>query len=104
MTSDHGISTIVVARRPRIEGSTEDSNPVSGTITPDMRDPIVVDSHEPRVTTRIGTAIHPEDGDALSRNADVATYLYMREGRGNHQRLVAPCIGAPSCEEGSCSR
>lgn len=53
--------------------------------------PVEVDGYELRVTTSIGFAIYPEngeDGDALIKNADIAMYVAKEQGRNRYQRFV----------------
>ncbi|MEA2462841.1 MAG: hypothetical protein QOJ98_588, partial [Acidobacteriota bacterium] len=53
-----------------------------------IRQPIVIDEHELYVTTSIGIAIFPDDGDdaeAVLKNADRAMYRAKEVGRDNYQ-------------------
>jgi diguanylate cyclase (GGDEF)-like protein/PAS domain S-box-containing protein len=53
-----------------------------------VRHPVRIDEHELYVTTSIGIAIYPEDGDdaeALLKNADRAMYRAKEAGRDNYQ-------------------
>jgi diguanylate cyclase (GGDEF)-like protein/PAS domain S-box-containing protein len=57
-----------------------------------MRKPFLLDGPELSVTTSIGIAIYPddgEDGDTLIRNTDFAMYVAKEKGRDNCQRYVA---------------
>ena len=58
--------------------------------------PIVVEGHELFVTTSIGVALHPADGDdaeTLLKNADSAMYRAKELGRNNYQ-LCTPAMNA----------
>jgi predicted signal transduction protein with EAL and GGDEF domain len=53
-----------------------------------VRHPVVVDEHELYVTTSVGIAIFPDDGEdaeALLKNADRAMYRAKELGRDNYQ-------------------
>jgi len=53
-----------------------------------IRQPIVIDEHELYVTTSIGIAIFPDDGDdaeSVLKNADRAMYRAKEVGRDNYQ-------------------
>jgi diguanylate cyclase (GGDEF)-like protein len=52
----------------------------------------VLDGHELRVTTSVGIALYPEDGEdagSLMRHADRAMYEAKRAGKGTYQRYAA---------------
>jgi diguanylate cyclase (GGDEF)-like protein/PAS domain S-box-containing protein len=54
-----------------------------------FRKPFVFDGHEIHITTSIGIAIYPDDGqdaDTLIKNADIAMYRAKTQGRDNYQR------------------
>jgi diguanylate cyclase (GGDEF)-like protein/PAS domain S-box-containing protein len=53
-----------------------------------FRKPFVIDDHELMITTSIGIAIFPDDGDnadVLLKNADIAMYRAKERGRNNFQ-------------------
>jgi diguanylate cyclase (GGDEF)-like protein/PAS domain S-box-containing protein len=57
-----------------------------------VRRPFVFDSHELNITTSIGIALYPEDGedaDALMKRADIAMYRAKGQGRDNCQRYTS---------------
>ena len=59
-------------------------------------EPLVLDGHEHFVTTSIGIAIYPTDGDdadALIKHADVAMYRAKERGRNTHQ-FFTPALAA----------
>jgi diguanylate cyclase (GGDEF)-like protein len=71
---------------PKIAG-VEDSIKVGRKILEAFRKPFVVNSYKIRITTSIGFAVYPEDGedsDALLRNADIAMYWAKEQGRDNY--------------------
>jgi len=58
--------------------------------------PLTIDGHEQFVTTSIGIAVYPDDGDdvdELVKNADVAMYRAKERGRNTHQ-FFNPALGA----------
>ena len=58
--------------------------------------PLVMDGYEQFVTTSIGIAVFPSDGDdadALIKHADVAMYRAKERGRNTHQ-FFTPALGA----------
>ena len=70
----------------------EDVAKVAEAILERLREPVVVKTHELQVTTSLGIAVYPEDGedgDTLIRNADIAMYRAKDKGRDNYQRYVA---------------
>jgi len=70
----------------------EDVGQVADAILQQLRKPIVLKRHELHVTTSVGIAIYPEegeDGDTLIRNADIAMYRAKDRGRDNYQRYIA---------------
>jgi diguanylate cyclase (GGDEF)-like protein/PAS domain S-box-containing protein len=59
-------------------------------------EPLVIDGYEQFVTTSIGIAIFPDDGDdadALIKHADVAMYRAKERGRNTHQ-FFTPALAA----------
>jgi diguanylate cyclase (GGDEF)-like protein/PAS domain S-box-containing protein len=57
-----------------------------------VRHPVIVDEHELYVTTSVGIAIFPDDGqdaEALLKNADRAMYRAKELGRDNYQYATA---------------
>lgn len=66
----------------------EDAAIVATKILEAFREPFVFDEHELRITTSIGIAIYPNDGDdagALMKKADIAMYRAKDQGRDNYQ-------------------
>jgi diguanylate cyclase (GGDEF)-like protein/PAS domain S-box-containing protein len=58
--------------------------------------PLLIDGYEQFVTTSIGIAVYPSDGDdadALIKHADVAMYRAKERGRNTHQ-FFTPALGA----------
>jgi diguanylate cyclase (GGDEF)-like protein/PAS domain S-box-containing protein len=57
-----------------------------------FREPFVFDDHKLSITTSIGIALYPDDGeqvDILLINADIAMYQAKEKGRNNYQRYNA---------------
>jgi diguanylate cyclase (GGDEF)-like protein/PAS domain S-box-containing protein len=55
-------------------------------------EPFVFDDHKLSITTSIGIALYPDDGeqvDILLINADIAMYQAKEKGRNNYQRYTA---------------
>lgn len=70
----------------------EDVGKVADAILEAVRGPFVLKRHKLHVTTSLGIAIYPddgEDGDTLIKNADIAMYLAKEKGRDNYQRYIA---------------
>jgi diguanylate cyclase (GGDEF)-like protein/PAS domain S-box-containing protein len=56
-----------------------------------FRKPFVMNDHELHITTSVGIAIYPEDGeeiDTLLGNADIAMYHAKQKGRNTYQRYT----------------
>jgi diguanylate cyclase (GGDEF)-like protein/PAS domain S-box-containing protein len=56
-----------------------------------FREPFVLDDHQIHITTSIGIAIFPDDGDnadALMKSADIAMYRAKNKGRDGFQRYT----------------
>jgi diguanylate cyclase (GGDEF)-like protein len=54
-------------------------------------EPVDVDGHELHVTTSIGFALYPEngeDGDSLIKNADIALYVAKDRGRNRYEGFL----------------
>ncbi|MGA9349291.1 MAG: diguanylate cyclase [Anaerolineae bacterium] len=66
----------------------EDTARVAQKVLESFRGPFVFDGHEVHITTSIGIAIYPNDGedaDTLMRDADMAMYRAKAQGRNNYQ-------------------
>ncbi len=66
----------------------EDVAMVAEKIVEGFRTLFVLDGHELLVTTSIGIALYPDDGeegDALMKSADIAMYRAKQQGRNNYQ-------------------
>ena len=66
----------------------EDAGQVAGKILDSVAEPYIVGNRELRVTTSIGIAMYPLDGDtsqALLRDADIAMYSAKAAGSNNYQ-------------------
>jgi diguanylate cyclase (GGDEF)-like protein len=64
-----------------------------------IREPFSFGEHTLRITTSIGIAVYPddgEDGDRLAKRADVAMYRAKDKGRDNYQRYSDKDIDATS--------
>ncbi len=58
--------------------------------------PLLIDGYEQYLTTSVGIAVHPADGDdadTLIKHADVAMYRAKERGRNTHQ-FFTPALGA----------
>ena len=57
-----------------------------------FQEPFAFDGHKLSITTSIGIALYPDDGeqvDILLINADIAMYQAKEKGRNNYQRYTA---------------
>ncbi|MFZ5968012.1 MAG: EAL domain-containing protein [Bacillota bacterium] len=66
----------------------EDVGKIANKIMDAIKQPIRIDKHEFYISTSIGIALYPNDGDdpvTLLKNADVAMYLAKEKGRNNFQ-------------------
>jgi diguanylate cyclase (GGDEF)-like protein/PAS domain S-box-containing protein len=71
--------------------SSESSAEIAGKIVRAFRKPFSCDGHTLKVTTSIGIANFPEDGEdaeTVLKNADIALYRVKETGRNNLQRYV----------------
>jgi diguanylate cyclase (GGDEF)-like protein/PAS domain S-box-containing protein len=67
--------------------SVEDTIKVAQKILGAFRKPFVLNDHKIRITTSVGIAVYPEDGedsDTLLRNADIAMYWVKEQERDNY--------------------
>jgi diguanylate cyclase (GGDEF)-like protein/PAS domain S-box-containing protein len=74
----------------------DDVGKVAERVLQAIRKPFVLDGAALSITTSVGIAIYPadgEDGDILIRNTDFAMYLAKQKGRDNRQRYVASARG-----------
>ena len=75
---------------PEISGR-EDAARVARKALEAFRKPFVFDDHKLNITTSIGIALYPgdgEDGDTLIKNADIAMYRAKDQGRDNYQHYT----------------
>jgi len=80
----------------QVEGAAE----VAQKILEAIRKPYVFDGHELHVTTSIGIAFYPNDGedaDTLMKNADIAMYRAKGQGRDDYQ-CHTPAMNARALE------
>ena len=66
----------------------ENATRVAAKILEAFREPLMCDGYEIAITTSIGVAVYPDDGedvDALMKNADIAMYRAKEQGRDNYQ-------------------
>ncbi|MCJ7547628.1 MAG: PAS domain S-box protein [Deltaproteobacteria bacterium] len=74
-------------------GGIEDANTIAQKILEAFRRPFILDDHEIMITTSVGVAIFPDDGDnadILVKYADGAMYRAKDKGRDNFQRYTPP--------------
>ena len=84
---------------PRLEDR-EAVTPVAQKLIEALRRPIEIDEHELNISTSIGIALYPEDGQDVStllKHADVAMYTAKAEGR-NAYCYFAPEMDAQAVE------
>jgi diguanylate cyclase (GGDEF)-like protein len=65
----------------------EDTIKVAQKILGVFRKPFVLNDHRIRITTSVGIAIYPHDGDdseTLMKNADIAMYWVKEQERDNY--------------------
>ncbi|HUV73242.1 MAG TPA: diguanylate cyclase [Anaerolineae bacterium] len=82
---------------PEME-STENATQAAERILRAIREPFVLDSHSLLITTSIGIATYPDDGndgDTLVKNADIAMYHAKDMGRDNYQRYAPQAEDQP---------
>ena len=75
---------------PTIANS-ESSAQLAGKIVRAFRKPFFCDGHTLKITTSIGIANFPEDGEdaeTVLKNADIALYRVKETGRNNFQRFT----------------
>ena len=73
---------------------------VARKVTDIIKQPIIIDEHELYITTSIGIAVFPDDGedaDKLIKNADAAMYRAKERGRNNFQ-VYTPAMNAKAFE------
>ncbi|MCH8921085.1 MAG: EAL domain-containing protein, partial [Chloroflexi bacterium] len=84
--------TLLLAEVERVEEVAE----VAERVLDALRQPWVLNGHEFRITTSIGIAMFPSDGedaDSLLSNADTAMYRAKDQGRDNY-KLYTPAMNA----------
>ncbi len=72
----------------------EDATQVAPKILEAFREPFEFNGHELHITTSIGIALYPDDGedaDTLMKNADIAMYRAKEQGRDNYQHYYSGC-------------
>ena len=81
-------------------GRPEDGDILAERVAQTIRRPFALGHHQVSMTTSVGIAIYPEDGEdaeSLLKNADVAMYRAKAEGRDNYQRYT-PASGGKEGE------
>jgi diguanylate cyclase (GGDEF)-like protein len=84
---------------PEVAGA-EDTMEIAERVLKVFQQPWVLDGHEFHVTTSVGIAMYPNDGEdaeSLLRNADTAMYRAKEQGRNNYQ-LYTPAMNARIAE------
>ena len=82
---------------PEVE-STENAAQAAERILQAIREPFVLDSHSLLITTSIGIATYPDDGNdgnTVVKNADIAMYRAKDMGRDNYQRCTPQAEDQP---------
>jgi diguanylate cyclase (GGDEF)-like protein len=67
---------------------TDDVHAIAEKILEDFQNPVAIDNQILPITTSIGIAIYPDDGediDTLVKNADIAMYEAKKIGRNQYQ-------------------
>ncbi|MEZ5541100.1 MAG: EAL domain-containing protein [Pseudomonadota bacterium] len=94
--TSHDTSSSVMARLagdefiillPRTTGSAQ-AQKIAMRILESLKTPFIIDKQELHISTSIGIALYPEDGqnaDDLIKNADIAMYHAKKSGRNNYQ-------------------
>ena len=78
----------------------EDAAKLAERVIAQVKQPFVIDEHELYVTTSVGIAVYPDDGqtaEAIIKNADTAMYRAKDLGRNSYQ-LYTPAMNARSFE------
>ncbi|MFQ5957358.1 MAG: putative bifunctional diguanylate cyclase/phosphodiesterase, partial [Candidatus Brocadiales bacterium] len=66
----------------------ENATKIAHKILTSVREPLMLAGHELQITTSIGIALYPnngEDAETLQKNADAAMYYAKEQGRDNYQ-------------------
>jgi diguanylate cyclase (GGDEF)-like protein/PAS domain S-box-containing protein len=69
-----------------------DASTIARKVLEAFQEPFVLDCHEVHITTSIGYALYPDDGedaDTLLQNSDIAMYHAKQEGRNTSQRYTS---------------
>jgi diguanylate cyclase (GGDEF)-like protein len=75
---------------PEITGA-QDTHKVAQKVMDAIKEPLVLDDRQLHISTSIGIAVYPDDGedaDTLVKNADIAMYRAKEKGRDNYQRYT----------------
>jgi diguanylate cyclase (GGDEF)-like protein/PAS domain S-box-containing protein len=70
----------------------QDAAKIAQKVLKAFQEPFVLDGYELNITTSIGVAMYPDDGedaDTLLKNADIAMYQAKQKGRNNYQYTSA---------------
>ncbi len=81
--------------------SVEDVTRAAKKVLEAFKQPWIINTHELHITTSIGVALYPDDGEdveTLVRNADTAMYRAKQQGRNNYQ-LYAPAMNVKAFEQ-----